>query len=44
MILWGMALLGLVYTGWLSFVHVLTGIRWLDGSIGVLLGLYICCC
>jgi hypothetical protein len=37
-----MALLGLIYTGWFSFVHVLTGIRWLDGSIGVLLGLYIC--
>jgi hypothetical protein len=37
-----MVLLGLVYAGWISSVQVLTGIRWLDGSIGVLLGLYIC--
>ncbi len=38
----GLILLAAVYTGWLYILGSITGIRWLDGSLGVLLGLYIC--
>jgi hypothetical protein len=41
-ILWGMVLLAIAYTGWFHYLHTLTGIPVLDGSIGVALGLYIC--
>jgi hypothetical protein len=40
--LWGMALLAIAYTGLLRYLHTLTGIPVLDGSLGVTLGLYIC--
>jgi hypothetical protein len=40
--LWGMVLLGLLYIGLMLWLHTLTGLTVLDGSIGVLLGLYIC--
>lgn len=38
----GLILLAAVYTGWLFLFHSITGIRWVDGSLGVLLGLFIC--
>jgi hypothetical protein len=41
-ILWGMVLLGLLYISPMLWLHTLTGLTVLDGSIGVLLGLYIC--
>ncbi len=37
-----LAVLALAYGGALYFLHTLTGNNKLDGSIGVLLGLYIC--
>jgi hypothetical protein len=40
--LWGMVLLGLVYICLMLWQHTLTGVTVLDGSLGVLLGLYIC--
>ncbi len=40
--LWGMVLLAIAYTGWLRYLHTLTGQPVLDGSVGVTLGLYIC--
>jgi hypothetical protein len=40
--LWGLLVLALAYSGLLRFLHALTGIAMLDGSIGVALGLYIC--
>jgi hypothetical protein len=40
--LWGMILLAMAYAGLLHYLHTLTGINMLDGSLGVLLGLYIC--
>ena len=40
--LWGMLVLAILYAGLLHFLHSLTGIRVLDGSIGVVLALYIC--
>jgi hypothetical protein len=41
-ILWGMVLIGLFYIGLMVWFHTLTGLTILDGSLGVLLGLYIC--
>jgi len=40
--LWGMVLLAIAYIGLLHYLHTLTGIPVLDGSLGVALGLYIC--
>lgn len=40
--MWALVLVAIAYCGWLSFQHTLTGSSKLDGSIGVLLGLYIC--
>ena len=40
--LWGMLLLAILYAGLLHYLHRLTGTPWLDGSIGVVLALYIC--
>jgi hypothetical protein len=40
--LWVLAGVALAYLGWLYHWHALSGFRLLDGSIGVLLGLYIC--
>jgi hypothetical protein len=40
--LFGLSLLAVLYAGWFFLLHAITGIRWLDGSLGVLLGLYIC--
>jgi hypothetical protein len=40
--LWGMVLLGLIYISLMLWLHTLTGVTVLDGSLGVLLGLYIC--
>ncbi len=40
--LWGLSLIAIAYGGLIYYLHTLTGIRWLDGSLGVLLGLYIC--
>jgi hypothetical protein len=37
-----MLVLAILYAGLLHFLHSLTGIRVLDGSIGVVLALYIC--
>ena len=41
-VLWGLLVLAFAYSGLLRFLHALTGIAMLDGSIGVALGLYIC--
>lgn len=40
--MWALILLAIAYGGWLYYQHTLTGNNKLDGSIGVLLGLYIC--
>ena len=40
--LWGLIALGAIYGGLLIWLHTLTGWRVIDGSIGVVLGLYIC--
>lgn len=40
--LWVLLLLAISYAGLLRFLDTLTGIRMLDGGIGVALGLYIC--
>jgi hypothetical protein len=40
--LWGVIGLAVVYCGLLFALRTLTGVRLLDGSVGVLLGLYIC--
>ena len=40
--LWGLILLALAYSSLLRYLHTLTGIAMLDGSIGLALGLYIC--
>jgi hypothetical protein len=37
-----MVLLAIAYAGLLRYLHTLTGIPVLDGSVGVALGLYIC--
>lgn len=34
--------LGLAYIGWIYAQHAITNTPWLDGVIGVLLGLFIC--
>jgi hypothetical protein len=41
-VLWGLMLLATVYISLLRALPTLTGIKMLDGSIGVALGLYIC--
>lgn len=41
-VLWGLILLAMAYGGLLRYLHTLTGINIVDGSMGVLLGLYIC--
>jgi hypothetical protein len=40
--MWMLILLAIAYGGWLYFQYTLTGNDKLDGSIGVLLGLFIC--
>jgi hypothetical protein len=40
--LWALIVLGLLYLGVVFFVPTLTGVSLLDGSIGVVLGLFIC--
>jgi hypothetical protein len=40
--LWLLAAVAVAYIAWLFYWHALVGLRLLDGSIGVLLGLYIC--
>ena len=40
--LWVLVLVGIVYSSLLRYLHTLTGITMLDGSVGVALGLYIC--
>ena len=40
--LWVLILLALVYGSLIHYLHTLTGIALLDGSIGLALGLYIC--
>ena len=40
--MWTLVLLAIAYGGWLYYEHTLTGNNRLDGSIGVLLGLFIC--
>lgn len=40
--LWALLALGLTYLGLLAGLHTLTGHRLWDGSIGVVLGLFIC--
>ncbi len=41
-VLWGLIVLAIAYGSLLRFLHTLTGIPMLDGSIGVAIGLYIC--
>lgn len=41
-LLWGLTLVGLAYSGAMGYAGRLTGYPRLDGSLGVLLGLYIC--
>ena len=41
-LLWGLAVVALTYGYLLYFLPALTGNRLVDGSIGVILGLYIC--
>jgi hypothetical protein len=40
--LWALVLIAIAYCGWLYYQHTLMGSSKLDGSLGVLLGLYIC--
>jgi hypothetical protein len=40
--LWILGLVSVIYLALVYFLHSLTGNRVLDGSIGVLLGLYVC--
>jgi hypothetical protein len=40
--LWGLVVLGLIYISLMLWLQTLTGQTVLDGSLGVLLGLYIC--
>ena len=42
LILWGMTLLAIAYASTLRYRGALTGRAQLDGTIGVILGLYIC--
>jgi hypothetical protein len=41
-VLWALVFVAIAYSGLLRYLHTLTGIPMLDGSIGVVLGLYIC--
>ena len=41
-VLWGLILLAVAYISLLRYLHTLTGVNMLDGSIGLALGLYIC--
>jgi hypothetical protein len=41
-LLWGMILLAAAYGTFHGYLHMLTGTNLLEGSLGVLLGLYIC--
>ena len=41
-VLWRLILLAIGYSALLRYLHTLTGIAALDGSIGLVLGLYIC--
>lgn len=41
-VLWALVFVAIVYGGLLRYLRTLTGIPMLDGSIGVVLGLYIC--
>jgi len=40
--MWALILLAIAYGSWLYYERTLTGSNKLDGSIGVLLGLFIC--
>jgi hypothetical protein len=40
-LLWVLVVIAAVYIVFLAYRHLLTGVPWLDGAIGVLLGLYI---
>ena len=41
-VLWGMVLLAFAYGAMLHYLATITGVRFLDGVIGVAIGLYIC--
>jgi hypothetical protein len=41
-VLWGMILLAIIYVTLLGYLHSLTGVRALDGGMGVVLALCIC--
>jgi hypothetical protein len=41
-VLWGLIALAITYAGALRYFRTLTGIALVDGSIGVVLGLFIC--
>jgi len=40
--MWALILVAVAYSGWLYYQRTLTGNNKLDGSLGVLLGLFIC--
>ena len=40
--MWALILVAIAFIGWLYFQRTLTGSNKLDGSLGVLLGLFIC--
>ena len=40
--MWVLILVAIAYCGWLYYQRTLTGNNKLDGSLGVLLGLFIC--
>jgi hypothetical protein len=40
--MWALILVAIAFIGWLYYQHTLTGSNKLDGSLGVLLGLFIC--
>ena len=40
--MWALLVPAAAYLGWMFYLPMLTGITLLDGSVGVLLGLYIC--
>src|SRR5262245_31493939 len=40
--MWVLLLPAAMYLGWMMYLPMLTGVTLFDGSIGVLLGLYIC--
>lgn len=41
-VLWGLLLLAMAYVMLVRYLHTLTGMNMLDGSIGLALGLFIC--